>query len=40
MFKIIISIIGVLIVLAGIIACLSFFKEDEHEERVPHLGIM
>lgn len=38
MFKIIISIIGVLIVLAGIIACLSFFKEDEHEERVP-LGL-
>lgn len=35
MFKIIISIFGVLVVLAGIIACLSFFKEDEHEERVP-----
>ena len=38
MFKIIIFIFGVLIALAGIIACLSFFKEDEHEERVP-LGL-
>ena len=35
MFKIIIFAIGVIIVLAGIIACLSFFREDEHEERTP-----
>ena len=38
MFKIIIFIIGVLITISGIAACLSFFKEDEHEERVP-LGL-
>lgn len=38
MFKILISIIGVLIVISGIVACLSFFKEDEHEERIP-LGL-
>ena len=35
MFKILIFIIGVLVVLAGIIACLSFFKEDEHEVHIP-----
>lgn len=33
MIKIIIFVIGVIIVLAGIIACLSFFRKDEHEER-------
>ena len=38
MFKIIISIFGAFVVLAGIIACLSFFKEDEHEKRTP-LGL-
>lgn len=38
MFKILIFIIGVLITIAGIAACLYFFKEDEHEERIP-LGL-
>lgn len=38
MFKILIFIIGVLITITGIAACLSFFKEDEHEERIP-LGL-
>lgn len=38
MLKILIFIIGVLIAIAGIVACLSFFKEDEHEERSP-LGL-
>lgn len=32
--KILISIIGVLIAISGIAACLSFFREDEHKERV------
>lgn len=35
MFKILIFIIGILITIAGIATCLSFFKEDEHEKRVP-----
>lgn len=38
MFKIIIFIIGVIIMITGIAACLSFFKEDEHEEHTP-LGL-
>lgn len=38
MFKILIFITGVLITITGIAACLSFFKEDEHEGRVP-LGL-
>ncbi len=38
MFKILIFIIGILITIAGVATCLSFFKEDEHEERVP-LGL-
>lgn len=38
MFKILIFIIGVIITISGIAACLSFFKKDEDEERIP-LGL-
>lgn len=38
MFKILIFIIGIIITITGIAACLYFFKEDKHEERVP-LGL-
>lgn len=35
MFKILIFTIGILITITGIAKCLSFFKKDEHEERIP-----